>query len=360
MTDPAETRVLLGAATSRGPSRPRNADAHAQHTFRGTFAAAVVDGTGSTPEVADFARVAADVAARTAARQTPVLGVVVASIPYADFEADHLQPNGAIVVASVRAGGYWRIAHAGDSSAYGLKDDGTLHRFTTPHTLGEELRQQGVPDAEAAAHDHKLRHNVGRVPLYGVEGFEAVARLLVLASDGLKVPHEVFRGLLLDHGHDPQRCAEELLAAARPSVQPHHVRPSRAGGARAEFEQVARALGAAGADVEAAFHGADLGPVLERDAVARHAHALPFAVLLHDGEQARRFFACHFPHQGGEFLLGHVSPFAPPVPAVVIPARRRYRDCPQRLPTSDVECKKRKELLCVRRAALREDRTPWP
>ncbi|MGW4113349.1 PP2C family protein-serine/threonine phosphatase [Actinosynnema sp. NPDC004786] len=237
MTDPAETRVLLGAATSRGPSRPRNADAHAQHTFRGTFAAAVVDGTGSTPEVADFARVAADVAARTAARQTPVLGVVVASIPYADFEADHLQPNGAIVVASVRAGGYWRIAHAGDSSAYGLKDDGTLHRFTTPHTLGEELRQQGVPDAEAAAHDHKLRHNVGRVPLYGVEGFEAVARLLVLASDGLKVPHEVFRGLLLDHGHDPQRCAEELLAAARAHgsrddvtvlVIPHPDRPATA------------------------------------------------------------------------------------------------------------------------------------
>jgi serine/threonine protein phosphatase PrpC len=207
--------VQVGVATSRGPNRPLNADAHAQHWYRGTFAAAVVDGTGSTPEVADFARVAASVAARTAARETPVLGVVAAAIPYADHEADHVQPNGAIVVASVRAGGYWRVAHAGDSSAYGLKDDGTLHRFTTPHTLGEELRQQGVPDAEASAHDHKLRHNLGRVPLYGVEGFEATARLLVLASDGLKLPHEELRDLLLDHGDDPQRCAEELHAAAR-------------------------------------------------------------------------------------------------------------------------------------------------
>mgnify|MGYP006190464023 CR=1 FL=1 len=116
------------------------------------------------------------------------------------------------------AGHTWSVTfleNRGDSAAYGLKDDGTLSRFTTPHTLGEELRQQGVPDTEAAAHDHKLRHHVGRVPLYGVEGFEATARLLVLASDGLKVPHDELRTLLLDHGDDPQRCAEHLLAAAR-------------------------------------------------------------------------------------------------------------------------------------------------
>ncbi|MFI9010714.1 PP2C family protein-serine/threonine phosphatase [Actinosynnema sp. NPDC053489] len=214
-TGPA-TRVRVGAATSRGPSRPLNADAHALHWHRGTLAAAVVDGTGSTPEVAEFARVTSAVAARVAARETPVLGVVAASAPYTDLEdAGGAGPNGAIVVASVRRGGYWRIAHAGDSSAYGLKEDGSLHRFTTPHTLGEELRQRGVPDAEAAAHDHKLRHNAGRVPLYGVEGVQAVAGLLVLASDGLKLPHERFRGLLVAHGHDPQRCAEELVDAAR-------------------------------------------------------------------------------------------------------------------------------------------------
>ncbi|WP_461125167.1 PP2C family protein-serine/threonine phosphatase [Saccharothrix stipae] len=202
-------------ATSRGPNRPLNADAHAWHWYRGTFAAAVVDGIGSTPEVAEFAGVAASVAARMAARETPVLGVVAAATPYADHEADHVQPNGAIVVASVRVGGHWRVAYAGDSSAYGLKDDGTLHRFTTPHTLGEELRSQGAPEAEAAAHDHKLRHSLGRVSLYGVEGFEATARLLVLASDGLKLPREELRGLLLEHGDDPQRCADALLAAAR-------------------------------------------------------------------------------------------------------------------------------------------------
>ncbi|MCE6994686.1 SpoIIE family protein phosphatase [Saccharothrix sp. S26] len=207
-------RVRVGAATSQGPSRPLNADACAHHLHRGTFAAAVVDGTGSTPEVADFARVAASVAARVAARQTPVLGVVAAAAAYADHD-DEVGPNGAIVVASVREGGYWRIAYAGDSSAYGLKDDGTVRRFTTPHTLGEELRQQGVAETEAAAHDHKLRHNLGRVPLYGVEGFEAVADLLVLASDGLKLPHDEFERLLGAHGHDPQRCAEELVVAAR-------------------------------------------------------------------------------------------------------------------------------------------------
>ncbi|MFE9751583.1 PP2C family protein-serine/threonine phosphatase [Saccharothrix saharensis] len=206
------TPVQVGVATSRGPNRPLNADAHARHCYRGTFAAAVVDGTGSTPEVADFAHVAASVAARVAARETPVLGVVAAAAPYAEDEDG---PSGAIVVASVRRDGYWRIAHAGDSTAYGLRDDGTVRRFTTPHTLGEEMRQQGVPDAEATAHDHKLRHDLGRVPLYGVEGFEAIADLLVLASDGLKVPHEELERLLATHGHHPQRCAEELVAAAR-------------------------------------------------------------------------------------------------------------------------------------------------
>ncbi|NUT46463.1 MAG: hypothetical protein HOV94_03950 [Saccharothrix sp.] len=215
--DPTTTTptVRAGAATARGPNRPLNADAHALHRHRGTLAAAVVDGIGSTAAVADFATVAATVAARVAARTTPVLGVVAAATPYADHDALDAQPNGAIVVASVRSGGHWRIAYAGDSCAYGLKDDGTLHRFTTPHNLGEELRSQGVPDAEAAVHDNKLRHSLGDVPVNGVEAFEAVARLLVLASDGLKLPHERFAALLDEHAHDPQRCADELIAATR-------------------------------------------------------------------------------------------------------------------------------------------------
>lgn len=215
MTTTPTVRRLLGAATAQGPSRPRNADAHAHHVHHDVLAAAVVDGTGSSPEVADFAAVAATTAARVAARRTPVLGIVTAAEPYADPTTDLLKPSGAIVVAAVRPGGYWRIAWAGDSAAYGLKDDGSVRRFTVPHTVGEEMRRNGAPEAEAAAHDHQLLHSLAHVPVGGVEGVEAVARLLVLASDGLKLPRHTLAGLLTEHGHDPQTCADRLVAAAR-------------------------------------------------------------------------------------------------------------------------------------------------
>ena len=119
MTDPADrgARIRPGAATSQGPNRPLNADAHARYSYRGTFAAAVVDGIGSTPEVADFARATAAVAARMAARETSVIGVVAAATPYTDLDDDSTELGGAIVVASVRAGEDWRIAYAGPEDA---------------------------------------------------------------------------------------------------------------------------------------------------------------------------------------------------------------------------------------------------
>ncbi|GAA1275759.1 hypothetical protein [Saccharothrix xinjiangensis] len=215
MTAAPPLRRTVGAATSRGPKRPRNADAHAVHVHHGVLAAAVVDGTGSEPEVVEFAAVAAGTAARVAARRTPVLGVVAAAEAWSDPDTDLVDPTGAIVVASVRPGGCWRIAWSGDSSAYGLKDDGSVRRFTAPHTLGEEMRRAGAPEAEAAAHDHQLRRSLARVPVDGVEGLQAIARVLVLASDGLKLPHDDLAALLAEHAHDPRSCAELLVGAAR-------------------------------------------------------------------------------------------------------------------------------------------------
>ncbi|MFC6089942.1 PP2C family protein-serine/threonine phosphatase [Saccharothrix lopnurensis] len=215
MTATPTARRTVGAATSRGPNRPRNADAHAHHVHHGVLAAAVVDGTGSGREVVEFAAVAATTAARVAARRTPVLGLVAAAEAWTEPLSDAPGPDGAVVVASVRPGGHWRIAWAGDSAAYGLKDDGALRRFTSPHTVGEELRRAGAAEAEAAAHDHQLLHSLARVPVGGVEGVEAIARLLVLASDGLKLPPGDFAALLAGHGHDPGHCAELLVEAAR-------------------------------------------------------------------------------------------------------------------------------------------------
>ncbi|RKT55022.1 hypothetical protein [Saccharothrix australiensis] len=220
MTPLIATDLVVGTATSPGPSRPRNADAHAVHTHHGRVAAGVVDGTGSDESVAALAADAVGAAVRRAARSSPVIGVVHAAELCCDYDADGsapVRPTGAIVVASTRPGLLWRIAWAGDSSAYGWHGgDRGLVRVTTPHTRGEELRREGAPEEEARRHDHQLLNSLARVPLYGVEAVEAIAPLLVLASDGLAAaPLPALAEVLRDHHRDPRACADALLAAAR-------------------------------------------------------------------------------------------------------------------------------------------------
>jgi len=214
LTTPAG--LVVGAATSRGPARPRNADAAAVHTFRGRVAAGVMDGTGSEQDVADLAADAIGAAVRRAVRSTPVLGVVHAAETCCDLDADLVRPNGAVVVASSRPGQVWRVAWAGDCGAYGWHDDGTLSRITTPHTRGEQLRREGAPEEEARRHDHQLLMSLARVPVYGVEALEAIAPLLVLASDGLATaPLPALAEVLREHHAQPQACADALVSAAR-------------------------------------------------------------------------------------------------------------------------------------------------
>lgn len=109
----------VGVATDKGPQRPLNADACSTHLFNGTQAFVVIDGTGSTPEVGEFAANTAWATARVAARRDPGYAILYAAelnaAPDADPDGDLPEPDGAIVVATLRPATGWSVASAGDA-----------------------------------------------------------------------------------------------------------------------------------------------------------------------------------------------------------------------------------------------------
>jgi serine/threonine protein phosphatase PrpC len=200
-----------------GPGRQRNADAVAAELFHGVLTVALVDGAGQSIQAAELAPLAAAVAARTAARRSPVWGVLAAAGVCEDSLVETPKPTGTIVVASPHTDLKWRVAWVGDSTAWTVRD-GEVRRATTPHTLGERLRQQGEPEERARAKDHFVTKSLTRVPVHGVEGVEVTGDWLILASDGLAAPAWLSTATLAEvvAGSDgPQGCADRLITAAR-------------------------------------------------------------------------------------------------------------------------------------------------
>ncbi|MCP2164845.1 PP2C family protein-serine/threonine phosphatase [Goodfellowiella coeruleoviolacea] len=209
-----ETGVVIGSATEAGPRRALNCDAFAHHVFHDRLAVAVVDGTGTSDEVARFADVAAEVAVRVAARRSAVHGIVAASDLCADPEVELPSPSGAIVVAVAEPGELWRIAWAGDCTAH-AHQDGEAWRLTRPHTNGQLLRDEGEPEEIARQHDHQLMNGVARVDQGGIDTVTVRCPVLVLASDGLlRVSDDEMTDVLAAHP-SPQDAAEVLLKTAR-------------------------------------------------------------------------------------------------------------------------------------------------
>lgn len=213
------THHPIGAVTEQGPPRLLCADAHATHIYNDTLAAVVIDGTGSTPEVADFAAKAAWAAARVAARHDdPGYAILYAAELNADPDAGRdaplPEPDGAIVVATADPKTGWRIATAGDCKAFTF-DGHRVQRLTEDHTVGALLRRLGVSDEVAGSHDCQLMHSLGRARPGTVPAARTKDRVVVLGSDGLKLSEKQILKILLDHAADPAAAAHDLVAAAR-------------------------------------------------------------------------------------------------------------------------------------------------
>ncbi|WP_449475286.1 PP2C family protein-serine/threonine phosphatase [Streptomyces abikoensis] len=182
--------------------------------------AAIVDGIGSDVEVAEWARIAAEVAARVGARKTAVLGILAAAeLNSAPAERHVIATDGVAVLAVAAPGHPTSIAWTGDARAYGWSG-AALKQLTTDHTVGEYLRQNGGGgpiELLAAAHDNWIRTTLGRSSISTVHAAASDDDLVLLTSDGVhdQLPHEELEMLVRKHQGDPQVLAEAIVAAAR-------------------------------------------------------------------------------------------------------------------------------------------------
>ncbi|HEX7670255.1 MAG TPA: PP2C family serine/threonine-protein phosphatase [Polyangiaceae bacterium] len=132
-----------------------------------------------------------------------------------------LQGMGTTLTLAYSAGSVLFVAHVGDSRCYLLRGD-DLHQLTRDHTVVQELLEQGVVDASAAA-GHSLRHMITNVVGGHAPGIKAeVHRLtlepgdaLLLCTDGLTnmVPPEQIKSILAS-GTLPEQAAAELIRLA--------------------------------------------------------------------------------------------------------------------------------------------------
>lgn len=221
MVEDGLTLAVVGTATRQGTQRRMLCDAVAEHRFPhptghppDVLAVAVVDGTGSSPAVAEAAYLAAEVAARVAARHNTIAGVLAATQLLANPTVPIPAPDGSLVLARLRRGAA-TIAHVGDCRAYGWTHR-RLHPYTVDHTLGQRLRAQGAPDEQAAGHDHQTVNSIARATISTITVTTIDDPLIVLTTDGVHqaLTHDQIAAILTDHDDDPGACADALVAAA--------------------------------------------------------------------------------------------------------------------------------------------------
>lgn len=157
---------------------------------------------------------AAAAAARVAARRDPGYAIRYAAELNADPAQALPQPDGAIVVATAHPGTGWRVANAGDCTAFSF-DGRRATLLTEDHTVGRLLRTLGLAEEIAASRDRGLTHSIGRARIGMVPAARTEDRDVVLGSDGLRLSKEQVTAILLDHAADPAAAAPDLVSAAR-------------------------------------------------------------------------------------------------------------------------------------------------
>lgn len=210
----------VGVSSSRG-HREFNCDVTAAYWFpaNGVLAAAVVDGTGNSMEVADVAFLAGHTAVRVGARKGAVPGVLAATELIADPTVEFPKPDGVMALAVCRPNEPVVIAHVGDCAAFAYDDrDNTgLLRLTEDHTKGRRMRLHGDPEHEAAKRDRIITNSIGRATIGTITLTETGARTVVLVSDGVHrtLSIEDITSIMRERHTEPAMCAGLLVDAAR-------------------------------------------------------------------------------------------------------------------------------------------------
>jgi serine/threonine protein phosphatase PrpC len=210
------SRVTTATATRQG-SESNNADAAA--TFAagargGITGAAVIDIIGHPPTAPTVAALLAETAARVAAQRGTLAGLLSAALLISDPGTGMLpEPNAVAVAAAMTPGTHTVLSWIGDSHGYGWNGQ-RLHRYTTPHTLGEQLRANGAPWPIAAQHDNWVNAALADATPATVFTVTADDPLIILASDGLDaLTTDALTDLIRQHETNPAALATALVNA---------------------------------------------------------------------------------------------------------------------------------------------------
>lgn len=200
-------RSTTGSASDRGRRR-FNADALAVRARGGGLGVAVADGIGDTAEAYGAAHVAADTAARVAATDSALDGLLAARSALTG-------PGDAVLVVAALRADHGEIAWVGDCRAYFYDADG-IRQLTADQTMAEVVRDAGVP-APPRRFEHVVTQSVrtaaadtaGEVPVPAGVG------RLALVTDGVHrelSPDEIAAALA--YAHEPAAAARELTDLA--------------------------------------------------------------------------------------------------------------------------------------------------
>lgn len=213
-------RPVVGVSSSRG-RRDFNCDTAADYWFPagGVLAAAVVDGTGSSLDVADVSFLAAHTAVRVGARKGAVPGLLAATELIADPTVEFPKPDGVMVLAVCRPREPKVITHVGDCAAfaYDERDNAGLWRLTEDHTKGQRMRLHGAPEDEAAKRDRIITGSIGRATVGTITLTETNARTVLLVSDGVHRTLSIqdMAVIVREYHTNPPMCAGLLVDTAR-------------------------------------------------------------------------------------------------------------------------------------------------
>lgn len=177
-------------------------------------AAALIDGTGHDETIAELMHVIATVAARVGAQRGALAGLMSGAEVVTDRGTDGGGPSGVGVLA-VTYDDATDVAWIGDCRAYGW-DGRTLTRYTTDHTLGEQLRRNGAPWQVAEQHDNWATTTLCYATIATIRQVQIPAgHTVILTSDGVHdaVEHSRLVEIVHAHAQDPQVLARALVAA---------------------------------------------------------------------------------------------------------------------------------------------------
>ncbi|HEY4458596.1 MAG TPA: serine/threonine protein phosphatase [Pseudonocardiaceae bacterium] len=203
-------------ASERGP-RQVNADATAVHTDQetGVTAYVVADGVGDDLVAARTATIAAEMAARIAAVQGPVAGILAAQ------EVVRANDDGGdcVLVVAVPGVGPTRtgcdVAWVGDCRAYHWNGR-ILEQITNDHTVAEYFRGRSMPTTPRMEHLVTTSVRTAQAERIGSTRTSIANSRLLLCSDGVHklVDMSKIRSVL-DQPIPPAGAANTLVTVAR-------------------------------------------------------------------------------------------------------------------------------------------------